>query len=47
MERFFMSKDWRPEHLRFIYQIHDDSIVDKVIDGVIAGKEPNLISVLG
>ena len=40
--KVFLSKDWRPEHLRFIYQIHNDSIVDKVIDGVIQGKKPSL-----
>lgn len=44
--KVFMGKDWRPEHLRFIYETHADAIVDKVIDGVIEGREPKLISVL-
>ena len=41
-----MVKDWRPEHLRLIYEVHADAIIDKVIDGHIQGREPNLISVL-
>jgi len=44
--KVFMGKDWRPEHLRFIYQTHSDAIVDKVIDGVIEGRDPKLISVI-
>ena len=44
--KMFMGKDWRPEHLRIIYETHSDAIVDKVIDGVIDGREPKLISVL-
>ena len=43
--KVFMGKDWRPEHLRFIYETHNDAIVDKVIDGVIKGRNPKLISV--
>ena len=44
--KVFMSKDWRPEHLRVIYETHKDAIVDLVINGVIQGREPELISVL-
>jgi len=44
--KVFMSKDWRPEHLRLIYQTYRDSIVDCVINGEITGREPKLISVL-
>lgn len=43
--KVFMSKDWRPEHLRFIYETHNDAIVDKVIDGIIVGRNPKLISI--
>lgn len=43
--KVFMRKDWRPEHLRFIYETHNDAIVDKVIDGIIEGRKPKLISV--
>ena len=43
--KVFMSKDWRPEHLRIIYETYDDAIVDEVIKGVIEGREPSLISV--
>ena len=44
--KVFIGKDWRPEHLRLIYETHGDAIVDKVINGDIQGREPNLISVL-
>lgn len=44
--KVFMSKDWRPEHLRIIYEVYNDAIVDAVIDGTIEGREPKLISVL-
>ena len=44
--KVFMEKDWRPEHLRLIYETHSDAIVDKVINGDIEGREPKLISVL-
>ncbi len=45
--KVFMGKDWRPEHLRLIYETYNDAIVDRVIDGVIEGREPKLISVFG
>jgi len=44
--KVFMLKDWRPEHLRIIYQVYNDAIVDAAIDGIIEGREPKLISVL-
>ena len=44
--KIFMSKDWRPEHLRLIYKVYEDRIVDAVISGEISGREPDLISVL-
>lgn len=44
--RVFMGKDWRPEHLRLVYEVYDDRIVDAVIDGRLTGREPDLISVI-
>ena len=44
--RVFMAKDWRPEHLKLIYETYKDSIVDLVINGEIQGRKPELISVL-
>ncbi len=44
--KVFMSADWRPEHLLIIYEIHNDKIVDYVLDGKIAGREPNLVSAI-
>ncbi len=42
----FFSRDWRPEHLRLIYDVYGDKVVDAVLAGEIVGREPKLISVL-
>lgn len=44
--KLFLESDWRPEHLRLIYEIYEDKIVDAVINGQIKGRQPKLISVL-
>jgi len=44
--RLFMSSDWRPEHLLNIYRHHEDRIVDQILDGKLAGRLPNLVSVI-
>tara|TARA_B100001093_G_C26824165_1_gene1013270 strand:+ start:1515 stop:2321 length:807 start_codon:yes stop_codon:yes gene_type:complete len=44
--KVFMYKDWRPEHLRVIYETHKDAIVDLVLNGYIQGRDPELTSVL-
>ena len=44
--KVFMARDWRPEHLRVIYEVYDDGIVDAVLDGRISGRTPELVSVL-
>lgn len=33
---------WRPEHLRVIYQLYSDKIVDKYLDGEFINKQPIL-----
>lgn len=43
--RVYRSIEWRPEHLRVIYELFDDSIVDLAISGEIQGRIPQLISV--
>lgn len=44
--KLWVSSDWRPEHLHFIYDTWGDRIVDRVLDGDIDGKEPRLLSAL-
>jgi len=39
----FLERDFKPEHLRMIYDYFDDDIVDKFLDGEIQSREPNLI----
>lgn len=34
------ESQWRPEHLRMIYQYHDDNIVDQYLDGKFHQKSP-------
>lgn len=42
--KLFMVKDWRPEHLKLIYETYKDRIVDLYLDGEInSGNEPNLV----
>lgn len=33
---------WRPEHLRVIYQLYSDKIVDAYLDGELINKQPTL-----
>lgn len=44
--KLWLSSDWRPEHLRQIYDTWEDRIVDRVLDGTLEGRQPKLISVL-
>lgn len=44
--RLFRVSDWRPEHLRLIYQVYQDRMVDAVLDGALTGRKPVLQSVL-
>jgi len=38
----FLERDFQPAHLRMIYDVWDDRIVDAYMDGVIGGREPKL-----
>lgn len=40
--RLWTSKDWRPDHLRLIYEFYNDKIVDLTLDGEIKGRAPKL-----
>ena len=38
--------DWRPDHLKIIYEQYQDKIVDLTISKEISGRIPKLISVI-
>jgi len=40
--KIWNAKDWRPEHLRLIYTLYDDKIVDMVLRGELTGRMPKL-----
>lgn len=40
--RIWRSADWRPEHLRLIYDVYEDRIVDHCLDGEFGHAEPKL-----
>lgn len=42
--RVYLAKDWRAEHLKMIYQVYNDKIVDYVLDGQITGRVPTLVN---
>ncbi|MEQ8482557.1 MAG: formyl transferase [Hoeflea sp.] len=44
--KVFMSNDWRPEHLRLIYEVYEDRIVDYVLENKLEGRNPNLIQTI-
>ena len=39
----FLTRDFIPQHLRLIYNMYNDNIVDKYLDGNIKPKNPKLI----
>ena len=41
--RIWYATDWRPEHLRLIYEFYNNRIADACLDGIISGREPSLI----
>ena len=41
-----MSNDWRPEHLRLIYDFYQDNIVNITINGELKGRIPKLVNAL-
>ena len=45
--RLWTTEMWRPEHLVVIYDHYEDRIVDRVLDGELAGRTPMLVSACG
>lgn len=41
--KLWVSNDWRPEHLKVIYEQFDNEIVDLYLDGQLSQEEPNLM----
>ena len=44
--RVWRRKDFHPSHLRVIYDLFDDDIVDHYLDGLLNQEKPNLFSCL-
>lgn len=45
--KLFLERDWRPDHLHLVYDLYEDKIVDKFLDGEIIKKEdPHLVVAL-
>ena len=38
----FLGADFIPQHLRMIYEVYDDNLVDAYLDGELSGREPYL-----
>lgn len=41
--KIFQRTDWKPQHLRLIYNTFDNDIVDRFLDGELGYDEPKLI----
>ncbi|MGG1518907.1 formyltransferase family protein [Paenibacillus oryzisoli] len=41
--KLFMTEDWGPQHLRVVYNLFDNDIVDRYLDGEFGHHEPPLI----
>jgi len=41
--KLFLAEDWKPEHLRLIYNLFDNDIVDHFLDGKLGHHEPPLV----
>jgi folate-dependent phosphoribosylglycinamide formyltransferase PurN len=39
----FLTKDFKPEHLRMIYNVYNNNIVKEYLNGNLIGKDPKLI----
>ena len=43
--KLFTSSDWQPQHLRVVYNLFDNDIVDQYLDGNLPRVEPSLVNV--
>jgi methionyl-tRNA formyltransferase len=41
--KLWLGSDWKPEHLKVIYQLYQDKIVDHYLDGCFTQSNPKLI----
>lgn len=41
--KLWVSDDWRPEHLKIVYETFDNQIVDYYLDGEFEQQEPDLV----
>ena len=42
--KLYRADDFKPQHLRMIYDIYDNRIVDDYLDNKLPGRKPSLIS---
>ncbi len=40
--RLWLNRDWRPEHLKLIYQTYNDKVVDHYLKGDLHNRKPKL-----
>jgi folate-dependent phosphoribosylglycinamide formyltransferase PurN len=40
--KLWIGRDWRPEHLKMIYEVYGDRIVDHYLDGKFKKRKPDL-----
>lgn len=44
--KLFLSDDFDPHHLRVVYDLYDNDIVDEYLDGNLGGDEPEVVDAL-
>jgi methionyl-tRNA formyltransferase len=44
--RLFLTRDFEPHHLRMIYNLYDNNIVDAYLNGALGSRKPVLVSAL-
>ncbi|GLC87792.1 formyltransferase family protein [Lysinibacillus piscis] len=44
--KLWIGTDWMPQHLRFVYNVYNNDIVDQFLDGKLSRIEPSIISAL-
>ncbi|HIW34775.1 MAG TPA: methionyl-tRNA formyltransferase [Candidatus Paenibacillus intestinavium] len=43
--KLYVTTDWQPQHLRVVYQLFDNDIVDQFLDGKLPHVQPSLVNV--
>lgn len=44
--KLWIGTDWMPQHLRFVYNVYNNDIVDQFLDGKLPKNDPSLINAL-